>query len=124
MRSALAVVLLAAACGESGPTHWKKQPLETMEGSNDGVAFTIQLPKGMQKSSVESKYSVEWGYHAKVGDEDYVFAPSVSVSKASKKQTLDEAIKGESSVKAPTDVVFKEETANGYVFALENSAYK
>jgi hypothetical protein len=112
------------ACGSDGPTHWSKQPLETFEGTNDGVTFTIQLPKGMKKSSVESKYDVSFAYHAEVGGESRVFAPSVSISKASKKQTLDEAITGDSSVKAPTDVVFKEETADSWVYALENSSYK
>lgn len=124
MRSALLLLLAATACGSDGPTHWSKQPLETFEGTNDGVTFTIQLPKGMKKSSVESKYDVEFAYHAEVGGESRTFAPSVSVSKAARKQTLDEAIKGESSVKAPTDIVFKEETADGWVYALENDSYK
>lgn len=123
MRIALSLLLLAA-CGSDGPTHWSKQPLETMEGTNDGVTFQIQLPKGMKKSSVESKYDVEFGYHADVGGESRVFTPSVSVSKASKKQTLDEAMKGESDIKAPTDVVFKEETADYWAYAIENSSYK
>lgn len=98
--------------------------VESFEGTIDGQAFTIQLPKGMQKSKVESKYDVEFGYHAEVNGQDRVFAPSVSVSHASKKQTLDEAIKGESSVKAPTDVLFKEENASGWVYAIENDSYK
>ena len=124
MRSALSILVLAAACGDSGPTHWNKQPLETFEATHEGTAFTIQLPKGMQKSKVESKYSVEWAYHANVGGEDYVFAPSVSVGKVSKKETLDEAIKDEKDIKSPTDVLFKEETANGWVFAMKNSYAK
>jgi hypothetical protein len=118
MRIALWIPLVVA-CGSDGPTHWNKQPLEPQEGTNEGVTFTIQLPKGMQKSSVESKYSVEWGYHAKVGDEDYVFAPSISVGKASKKQTLDEAIKSE---KEP--IVWKEDGPNAWAYAYESSSRK
>ena len=125
MRIAPSILVVLAACGgDSGPPHWNTQPLETVEATHEGQAFTIQLPKGMKKSSVESKYSVEWGYRAKAGGEERVFAPSISVSKASRTQTLDEAIKSEPDVKAPTDIVFKEETANGWVFALENSTYK
>ena len=124
MKRALLLLAVAACGGGDGPTHWNKQPLETFEGTNEGITFTIQLPKGMQKSKVESKYDVEFAYHAEVGGEGRVFAPSVSVSKAAKKQTLDEAIKDDSSVKAPTDIVFKEETADGWVYALENSSYK
>lgn len=123
MRSAL-LLIVVAACGGDGPKHWKDQPLETFEGTNDGVTFTVQLPKGMQKSSVESKYDVEFAYHAEVGGEGRVFTPNVSISKAARKETLDEALKGESSVKAPTDVVFKEEAADGWVYAIENSSYK
>jgi hypothetical protein len=124
MRSILLAVLAVAACGGDGPTHWKDQPLETFEGTNDGVTFTIQLPKGMKKSSVESKYDVEYSYHQDVGGEGRVFAPNVSISKASKKKTLEEGMKDESDIKSPTDVVFKEETADGWTFAIENSSYK
>jgi hypothetical protein len=123
MRIALSLILIAA-CGGGGPTHWNEQPLETFEGTNDGVTFTLQLPKGMKKSSVESKYDVEFAYHQEVGGEGRVFAPSVSVSKSSKKQTLEEAMKGESDIKAPTDVVFKEEWPDGWAYAIENSSYK
>lgn len=123
MKLALCSLLVVAAC-DSGPTHWKKQPLETYEGTHDGMAFTIQMPKGMKQSGVDSKYSVEWGYSQQVDGEGYTFAPSISVSKAAKKKTLDEAIAEESSVKAPTDVLHKEETATGWVFAIKNDAYK
>ena len=123
MKLALCSLVMVAACGNSGPTHWKKQPLETYEGTHDGMAFTIQMPKSMKQSGVDSKYSVEWGYSQKNNGEDYTFAPSISVAKT-KKMTLDEAIKAERSVKAPTDVVHKEETANGWVFAIKNDAYK
>ena len=123
MRIALCLVMLAA-CGGGGPEHWSKQPLETFEGTNEGVTFTIQLPKGMKKSSVESKYDVSYAYHADVGGESRTFAPSISVNKASKKQTLEEAMKGESDIKAPTDVVFKEELPDGWTYAIENSSYK
>lgn len=119
----IALVLLVAACGGDGPTHWNKQPLEAQGGTNDGTTFTIQLPKGMKKSSVESKYDVEFAYHAEVGGESRTFAPSVSVSK-SKPKTLEEAMKSESDIKSPADVVFKEEAADFWAFALENSSYK
>ena len=88
MRIAHTLIIVAlAACGGGGPEHWSKQPLETFEGTNDGVTFTIQLPKGMKKSTVESKYDVEFAYRAEVGGETRVFSPSVSVSKR-KPETL------------------------------------
>ncbi len=119
----VALLASASACGgDNGPTHWSKQPLETVNDTFGGTAYTIELPKGMRKSSVESKYDVEYAYHANVGDEDYVFAPNVSVGKADKKQALAEALKGESAVKAPTDVLFQEETATGFVYAIANDA--
>lgn len=117
------LVLLVAACGSDGPTHWNKQPLAPQEGTNEGTTFTIQLPKGMTKSKVESKYDVEFAYHAEVGGESRTFAPSLSISKR-KPETIDEAMKSEPSIKAPTDVVFKEEGADFWAFALENSSYK
>ncbi len=119
MRIAL-LLPLVAACGSDGPTHWNKQPLQAFDGTIDGQAFTIQLPKGMEKSKVESKYDVEYGYHV----DGRVYSPSVSVSHRAKKETLDDAIKSESSVKAPTDVLFKEESATGWVYAIENDSYK
>jgi hypothetical protein len=119
MRIALVFPLLVA-CGGGGPDHWNKQPLETQEGTNDGVTFTIQLPKGMQKSKVESKYSVEWAYHV----DGRTYAPSVSVSKASKKHTLAEAIEGEKKITKDLEVVWKEETPTSWAFAYENSSYK
>lgn len=121
MKLALPILLAVTACGDSGPTHWNKQPLETFEGANEGASFTIQLPKGMQKSKVESKYSVEYAYH----QDGRVYSPSISVSKASKKKTLDEAIASEYSVKEKGNaVVWKEQTAEGWAFAIENDSYK
>lgn len=121
----VALLVSASACGgNDGPTHWSKQPLETVTDTFGGTAYTIQLPKGMRKSSVESKYDVEYAYHANVGDEDYVFAPNVSVGKSDKKHTLAEALAAarESSVKAPADVLFQEETATGFVYAIANDS--
>lgn len=113
------LVLALAACGSDGPAHWNKQPLAPQEGTNDGVTFTIQLPKGMEKSKVESKYDVEFAYHV----DGRTYAPSVSVSKASKAKTIGEAMSSE-NIKAPSEVVFKEDGADFWAFALENSSYK
>jgi hypothetical protein len=112
----LLLLLVAAACGSGeGPTHWNKQPLETFEGTTEDVTFTIQLPKGMQITESTDRFE----YGAEVGGKRRFFAPRISISK-SEKQTLEEAIKRDTSMKAPSDIVFKEETADGWVYALEN----
>jgi hypothetical protein len=82
----LALVLVVAACGSGGPAHWKDQPIETQSAETDGVKFTIDLPKGMEKSKVESKYSVDWQYH----QDGRAYAPMLSISHMSKRQNDDE----------------------------------
>lgn len=117
MRTLLLVAAVAAlpACGgNSGPPHWKDQPLETVSSTVDGTAYSIELPKGMQKS----KDSEEFQYHADVGGEGYVFAPRLYIRKA-KPQTLAAALAEE---KQP--ILDKQETAAGWVYAIENDAYK
>jgi hypothetical protein len=110
-----ALVILLAACGNGGPPHWKDQPLETFTGTTGGHAYSIDLPKGTEKSKVESKYSDDYAYHT--GGRTY--APSVAVSYNEKKGTLDEALARE---KEP--IVDKSSDAGGWVYATENSAYK
>ena len=118
MRTLLATFLVAAAaCGGGGPTHWQEQPLETIDGTFDGHKYSVELPKGMVKSS--DKYSDEYQYKAKRGDELYVFAPNLSVGWATKKETLEDRLKSETETP-----VHKEQTADGYVAAFENSSYK
>lgn len=119
MRTLLAALLVTSVigCGGGGPTHWQEQPLETIEGTFEGHAYSIEIPKGMVKGS--SSYSDEYQYKAKRGDELYVFAPNVSVGWAAKKETLDDRLKSEKETP-----VFKEQTADGYVAAFENSSYK
>jgi len=116
MRTLLAL-LLVAACGGGGPTHWQEQPLETIEGTFEGHKYSIEIPKGMVKS--DSKYSDEYQYKAKRGGELYVFAPSLSVGWTDRKETLEDRLKSEKETP-----VHKESTADGYIAAFENSSYK
>jgi len=115
MRTLLAL-LVVAGCG-GGPTHWQDQPLETIESTFEGHKYSIEIPKGMVKS--DSKYSDEYQYKAKRGDELYVFAPSISVGWTDKKETLGDRMKTEKETPVHSD-----SNAEGYVVALENSAYK
>lgn len=119
MRQQLAfLIITVAACGGGdGPTHWKDQPIETVESTTNGHAYTIQLPKGMVKDA--ESYGDSYQYKAKRGDELYVFAPSISVSWRDKKQTVDEAMKYEKAT--PTK---KEQLADGFVHVAPNSSNK
>ena len=119
MRTTLLALLVTSVvgCGGGGPTHWQEQPLETIEGTFESHKYSIAIPKGMVKSS--DTYSDEYQYKAKRGDELYVFAPSVSVGWAAKKQTLDELLKNEKETP-----VLKEQTADDHIAAFENSSYK
>ncbi len=120
MRTLLAVLLfvsVSGGCGGGGPTHWQEQPLETIDGTFDGHAYSIALPKGMVKNS--DKYSDEYQYKAKRGGELYVFAPRVSVGWSTRKETLEDRLKSEKETP-----VHKEQTADGYIAAFENSSYK
>lgn len=114
-RLTLAAILLAACGGKGGPPHWKDQPVEAQTAAIDGVKFSIDLPKGMEKSKVESKYSVDWQYH----QGGYAFAPMLSVGHLAKKQTLDEALANE---KSPP--LHKDQQADGWVYAAENDSQK
>lgn len=122
MRNRLALALalalpVAAACGGGGPTHWKDQPLETIEGKIKDHAYAIQIPKGMVKG--DDSYADVYQYKAKRGGELYVFAPSISISWTDKKQTVDEAMKYEKAT--PTK---KEQTADGFVHIAPNGEGK
>jgi hypothetical protein len=121
------IVLLAllGACGGGGdsPEHWNTRPLETFEGTNEGVTFTLQMPKGMKQTQVGSTYRVYWSYFAKRGGEDYSFAPSFTVSKT-RRQTLADSVKDDAGAKLPEGVMFQEESATGWVYAVKNDAYK
>jgi hypothetical protein len=105
----LPLVIVFVACGGGGPPAWDQQPIETMSGTVGGTAFTIDLPKGCEKSKVDSKYDVEFNYH----HDGRVYAPTVSISKDDKKQKLD----------AKATVLHKDQTADGWVYAVENTAY-
>jgi hypothetical protein len=115
MRTALPFLVLAlGGCGgESGPTHWKDQPLETVEGVRDGVGYTIQLPKGMKKDSAD--YSDGYNYH----QNGYTFAPRIAVTKASAPRTLEAALAEEDE-----PVLDKIATPEGWVYLTRNAAYK
>ena len=110
-----ATLFVLAACGSKGPAHWKDAPIESQSGTIDGVKFTIDLPKGMEKSKVESKYAVDWQFH----QDGRAYAPMLSVGHLSKKQALVEALT--SSKDTPLD---KNETADGWVYSAENSSQK
>src|SRR4051794_6382793 len=105
----VALVVLLAACGNSGPTHWKDQALIEVTGTADGHAYSIQLPKGMQASTVDP---TEYAYHQDVSGEDYVFAPRVHVHFTKYKQTIDEALKLE---KEPT--IRKDVQPDGWLYS-------
>jgi hypothetical protein len=107
-------LFVLAACGSKGPPHWKDQAIETQSGAIDGVKFTIDLPKGMEKSKVESKYGVDWQYH----QDGRAYAPMLSVSHLAKKQTLDEGL-GSTKVNIKAD-----RQPDGWVFVTENSSQK
>jgi hypothetical protein len=110
-----ALVILLAACGNSGPTHWKDQPLEAVTGTTNGHAYSIQLPKGMQKSKGDSKWGDEYQYH----QDGRAYAPMLTVSWEDKKDTLE-------SQTTPDRGPFldKGSDASGWYFVTENSAYK
>jgi len=112
-----ALVILLAACGSGDPKHWKDQPLETVTGSADGHAYSIDLPKGSEKS----KYSEEWQYHAKVNGEAYVFPPSVSLFWHAKKETLDEALAADFEKSEPLK---KEAQTDGFVYTKREADKK
>ena len=112
----LSIVLssVLAACG-GGPNHWKDQPTESVSATFKGHAYTVDLPKGMKKGT--STYDDDYQYHQDKGGEDYVFAPSVSVSWNDKKGTLEDELKSE---KDP--MVHKESTADGWIATYENGS--
>jgi len=111
-----ATLFVLAACGSKGSSgHWKEAAIEPQSGENDGVKFTIDLPKGMEKSKVESKYGVDWQFHK----DGRAYAPMLTVSHLAKKQTLADALT--SSKDTPLD---KNETADGWVYSAENSSQK
>ena len=109
-------LFVLAACGSKGPAHWKDAPIESQSGTIDGVKFTIDLPKGMEKSKVESKYAVDWQFH----QDGRVYAPMLSVGHLAKKQALADALAMEKDT-MPMD---KSETADGWVYSAENSSQK
>lgn len=95
-----------------GPAHWRDQPLVSLDGTHDGQAFTIQLPKGSEADASDDTFGVELTYHTG----GRVFAPRVTV-RSTTKDTLEAALAGDSDVKGPADVLFREETATGWVYA-------
>lgn len=116
--AAIAVLALAACSDERGPQHWSRQPLVHVTDSFAGTTFVIELPQGMRKSSVPSRYDVEYGYHADVEGKDRVLPPSVAVGKPRVKRTLAEAIARDPAARA--GVLFQEATATGWVYAVAN----
>jgi hypothetical protein len=120
MRTYPIAFVAVVACGGGGPPSWDKQPLETMSGSIGGKDFTIALPKGSRQSKVDSKYSVEFNYHADRNGEDYVFAPSVMIGWNEKHGTLANALEHQDAKHKP---VSQEESATGWAYAVENDAY-
>ncbi len=119
MTKRIACVLLMAACGGGSdePKHWKDQPLEAQTGSVQGHAYTIQLPRGMEKRASDT--SDEYQYHQKKNGEGYTFAPWLVVQWKDKPETLDEAMKYEKAT--PTK---KETTADGFVVVYPNDTGK
>lgn len=112
MRILLPVVLLAA-CG-GGPKDWRDQPTESVSGTIKGHAYTIDLPKGMEKSKVDSEYSVDYDYH----QDGRVYAPSVMIGWTDKKHTVDDAMKAHAGASE------KQSQADGWAFAYENDSRK
>ena len=111
----LAISCLLVACGGKGSAHWKDQPIETQTGTIDGVKFSIDLPKGMEKSKVESKYAVDWQFH----QDGRAYAPMLSVGHLPKKQTLDESLAMSKDVPLQ-----KVQQADSWIYSAENSSQK
>jgi hypothetical protein len=111
-------LLLLAACGGGGPTHWKDQPVETVSATFKGHAYTIELPKGM-KTSGHSTYDDDYQYHQDKNGESYAFAPMVGVAWLDKKSTLEDDLKSEKGA-----VIHKDSTADGWVASYENDSQK
>ena len=112
MHRSLALVMLLAACGKSGPTHWKDQPTVTLTGTSEGHAFSFEGPKGMEASKSDAS---EFAYHQDVDGEGYVFAPRVNIHFTTSKQSLDDAMKLE---KDPP--LRKQVNPDGWMYSEEN----
>jgi hypothetical protein len=105
----------AASC-KGGPTDWKDAPIKTMEGKIKDVAFTIDLPTGM-----DGLDQGDFGYEFNYKQDGRVGTPSITVMLSEEVATLEAAIKSEGS---ETTVFDQETTATGWSYAYENSAYK
>jgi hypothetical protein len=128
MRSNLLAVALvfAAGCGGGEPAHWKDQPIETVSDTAGGIAFTIDLPKGMTASKVHDADEATYQYHQQNHGEGYTFAPSVSIRKSAKATSLDEAYKSQTEFVSKTTKppLRKDALADGYLFTVQEEDSK
>ena len=114
MRITLAAVCVVAACGGGGED-WTKKPTETVSGKVDGVAFTIEVPKGMRQKAEADELRFDFLV------DDRVFTPDIVIREGAFAKTLDDYVKGEPKV---ASWIRKESLADGYVVSYENPNYK
>jgi hypothetical protein len=113
MRALLAALLLLAACGDSGPDHWSKRPTETVAATVDGIAFSIDVPKGMRMEAKPDEVELDFLI------DDRVYTPNLHIRASSSGGTADEELKFEKN----PNVLRKEDLPDGFVVSFENSAY-
>jgi hypothetical protein len=111
---ALALTLVASACG-SGDKDWTQRPLKTVTGTTKEVAFSIELPDGMEKQ--DDGGMVRFDFHIDGRHK----TPEISVGTADYAPTLDDYLKTEPGV---TNWIRKDTLPDGYIVSYENSSYK
>jgi hypothetical protein len=123
MRKPVMLVFVAAlfgACGSKGEPgqDWSGRPLEvTIEESVNGVAFTIQAPKGLKHEADRATEVTRW-WRADV--HDYFSEPSFTVSYESiPAKDLAGFIRG-SLLDADEVIAKQEELADGFVLVHHN----
>jgi hypothetical protein len=112
----LGLLISLAACGDGGPPAWNKEPVASVAGSVEGIAYTIDLPKGVELSKHSDAKEQEYQFH----HDGRVHAPWVTIRKGYKKQTLAEG----KQFDAKSPILHEAESATGWIYAVENSAYK
>lgn len=112
MKKVLLIAALAA-CGKSGgDDHWKSWPTETVKSTVDGVAFQIDLPKGMRMK--EEGQDVAFDIH----QNDRVYTPDIMITVYNHASKLDEYLKTQTGT-----MTRQEQVGDGFIVSGENDAY-